>query len=135
MYDRPFGEEELERGVDSWRRKRKRARGVRYGGEGSDEPRRVQDGLKVCRPHKVRGRWTIYVRKVEEVIVQKDHTGHETKAAIVQCEDQDDGDNERLPYPEARLRVFPRGPEMEIHGQLVLEQDVKELEGMEMWFR
>ena len=39
----------------------------------------------------------MYVGTVEEVIVQKDCTGHETRAAIVQWEDQDDGYNHRLP--------------------------------------
>ena len=74
----------------------------------------------------------MYVGTVEEVMVQKDRTGHETRAAIVQWEDQDDGDYERLRYPEARLRVCPRGREMEIQGQLVREQEVKELEGEEV---
>ena len=68
--------------------------------------------------------WTMYVGTVEEVIVRKDCTGHETSAAIVQWEDQDDGYNHRLPYPEAMLRVCRRGQEMEIQGQLVAEQEV-----------
>ena len=74
----------------------------------------------------------MHVGTVQQVIVQRDHTGRETKAAILQWEDQDDGDNELLPYPEARLRLCSRGREMEIQGQLVQEQTVKELEGTEV---
>ena len=69
---------------------------------------------------------------VEEMIVQKDRTGHETKAAIVQSEDQGEEDEERMPYPVERLRVCQRGTEMEIQGQLVPEQEVRELEGEEV---
>ena len=74
----------------------------------------------------------MYVRTVKEVIVQKDCTGHETTADIVQSEDQDDGYNDRLPYPEAWLRVCWRAREMEIQGQFVLEQVVQELQGEEV---
>ena len=70
--------------------------------------------------------------EVGDVIVQKDRTGHETRAAIVQWEDQHDGDNARLPYPEARLRVRQRGPEMQLQEQLVPQQEVQELEGKEV---
>ena len=54
-------------------------------------------------PHKVRRWWRMYVGAVGEVIVQHDHAGHDTKAAIVQWGAQDDWDNEGLLYPEARL--------------------------------
>ena len=84
--------------------------------------------------HKVQGKCIMYLGTAEETIVQKDRTGHETKAAIVHLEDQEEGDEERLPYPVARLRVCPRGREMEIQGQLVPEQEAHELEGEEVSF-
>ena len=83
-------------------------------------------------PHKVRGKWRMYVGTVEEMIEQQDRTGHLTKAAILQWEDQGDEDEERLPYPVERLRVCPQGREMEIQGQLVPEQEARELEGEEV---
>ena len=58
--------------------------------------------------------------------------GHVTRAAIVQWEDQGEGDEERLPYPVERLQVWPQGREMEIHGKLVPEQEARELEGEEV---
>ena len=58
---------------------------------------------------------------VEEMIEQQDRTGHVTRAAIVQWEDQGEGDEERLPYPVEGLQVCPQGKEMEMHGHLVLE--------------
>ena len=69
---------------------------------------------------------------VEEMIEQQDRMGHVTRAAIVQWEDQGEGDEERLPYPVDRLQVCPQGREMEIHGQLVPEQEARELEGEEV---
>ena len=39
--------------ADSGRAKRKRARGVQYGEEGSAEPGRVAEGLNVYGPNKV----------------------------------------------------------------------------------
>ena len=97
-------------------------------------PKTVEEGVKVYGRHRVRERWTMYVGTVQEVNVQKDHTGHETRAAIVQWEDKDDCDNERLSYPEARLRVGPRGRGINLQGQLVPEHKVKELKGMEASF-
>ena len=88
--------------------------------------------MTVYGPHKVRGKWRMYVGTVEEMIEQHDRTGHVTKAAIVQWEDQGEEDEERLPYPVGRLRVCPRGREMEIQGQLVLEQKAREVEGEEV---
>ena len=79
-------------------------------------------------PHKVRGKWRMYVGTVEEMIEQQDRTGHVTKAAIVQWEDQGKEDEERLPYLVERLQVCPQGREMEIHGQLVQEQEAREWE-------
>ena len=58
----------------------------------------------------------MYVGTVEDIIIQKDHTGHETRAAIAQWEDQEEGDEERLPYLEARLRPCLQGWEMEIQS-------------------
>ena len=75
----------------------------------------------------------MYVGTLEEVIVQRDHAGHETRAATVQWEYQDDWNNERLPYEEATLRVCPKGSEMEIQGQLVPEHEVKEVDGTEVF--
>ena len=66
---------------------------------------------------------------VEEMIEEQDRTGHVTRAAIVQCKDQGDRDEERLPYPVGRLQVCSEGREIEIHGQQVLEQEARELEG------
>ena len=52
-----------------------------------DEPGTVGGGVTVYGPCKVRGKWRMYVGTVVEMIVQKDRTGHETKAAIVHWED------------------------------------------------
>ena len=93
--------EGMGRGTDNGRPKRKRVRGVRYGEQGSNEPRNVGEGVKVYGPHKVPGKGRMYVGTVEDMILHKDHTGHDTRAAIVQWEAQEKGDNERLPYPEA----------------------------------
>ena len=46
---------------------------------------------------------------VEEMIEHQDRTGHVTRAAIVQWEDQGEGDEERLPSPVKRLQVCPQG--------------------------
>ena len=62
------------------------------------------------------------------MIEQQDRTGHVTKAAIVQLEDQGEEDEERLPYPVERLQVCLQGREMETHGQPVPEQEAQELE-------
>ena len=62
---------------------------------------------------------------VGEVIVQHDHAGHETKAAIVQWGAQDDWDNEGLLYPEARLGVCPRARKVKKQQQLVREHKVR----------
>ena len=88
---------------------RKRARGVRYGEEqkGREEQGAVREGVTVYGPHNVRGKWRRYVGTVEEMIEQQDRTGHVTRAAIVQWEDQWEGDEERLPYPVERLQVCP----------------------------
>ena len=85
-------------------------------------------------PHKVRGKWKIYAGPVEEMIVQKDRTGDDTKAALVQGEDQEEVGKKRLPYSEARLKVCLRGQEMEIQRQLVPEQEAQEQEGEEVSF-
>ena len=69
---------------------------------------------------------------VEEMIEQQDRKGDVTRVARVQWEDQGEGDEERLPYPVERLQVCPKGREMEIHGQLVPEQEARELEGEEV---
>ena len=92
----------------------------------------VREGVTVYGPHKVRGKWRRYVKTVEEMIEQQDGTGHVTRAVIVQWDDQGKGDEERLPYPVERLQVCPQGREMEIHGQLVPEQEARELEGGEV---
>ena len=89
--------------------------------------------MKVYVPHKVGGKWRMYMGTVEEVIVQKDRGTHEMRGAIVQWEDPDERDIERLPYPAARLRVSPRGQEMEIQGQFVQEQELQEPEGEEVF--
>ena len=90
------------------------------------------EAVTVYRLHIVRGDWRMYVGTMEEMIVQKDRTGHETKAAIVHWKDQEEADEERLPYPGARLRMCLRGREREIEGQLVPEQEAPELEGQEV---
>ena len=103
-------ESRLQRGEDEdGRPKRKRARRVRYGEEpiGREEPGAVREGVTVYGPHKVCGKWRMYVGKVEEMMEQQDSTGHVTKAAIVQWEDQGEEDEERLPYPMERLQVCP----------------------------
>ena len=116
------------------RPKRKRARGLRYGEEqmGPEEQGAVREGVTVYGPHKVRGKWRRYVGTLDEMIEQQDCTGHVTRAAIVQWEDQGEEDEERLPYPVGRLQVCPQGRDMEIHGQLVPEQEARELEGEEV---
>ena len=118
--------------MDDGRPRRKKARGVRYGEEGSERPGTVGEGVTVYVPHKVRWKWRMYVGTVEEKIVQKDRTGHETKAAMLHWEDQGEADEERLRYPVDRLQVCPRGREMEIQGQLVPEQEAQHLEGEEL---
>ena len=45
------------------------------------------EGLTVYGPHKVRGKWRMYVGTVEEMIQQQDRTGHVAKAAIVHWQD------------------------------------------------
>ena len=92
----------------------------------------MREGMTVYGPHKVSGKWRRYVGTVEEMIEQQDRKGHVTRAAIVQWEDQGEGDEERLPYPVERLQVCPQRREMEIHGQLVPEQEARELEGEEV---
>ena len=74
----------------------------------------------------------MYVGTVEEMIQQQDGTGHVTKAAILQWEDQGEEDEERLPYLLGRLQVCLQGREMEMHGQLVAEQEARELEDEEL---
>ena len=69
---------------------------------------------------------------VEELIKQQDRTGHVMKAAIVQSDDQEEEDEERVQYQPQRLRLCPQGREMEIQGQLVPEQEARELEGEEV---
>ena len=88
----------------------------------------MREGVTVHGAHKVRWKWSMYVGTVEEIIEQQDRTGHVTKAAIVQWEDQGEEDEERLPYPVKRLQVCPQGSGMEIHGHLVLEREARELE-------
>ena len=116
------------------RPRKKRARGVRYGEEqkGREEQGAVREGVTVYGPHKVRGKWRRYVGTVEEMIEQQDRTGNVTRAAIMVWEDQGEGDEGRQPYPVGNLQVCPRGREMEIHGQLLLEQEARELEGEEV---
>ena len=46
--------------------------------------------------------------------------------------EQGEEDEERLPYPVERLRVCPLRRGMEIQGQLVPEQEARELEGEEL---
>ena len=92
----------------------------------------MREGMTVYGPHKVSGKWRRYVGTVEEMIEHKDRTGHVTRAAIVQWEDQSEGDEERLPYPVEGLQVCPQVREMEIHGQLVPVQEARELEGEEV---
>ena len=126
--------ERQQEGEEEGRPGRKRARGVRYGEEqkGREEQEAVREGLTLYGPHNVSGKWRRYVGRLEEMIKQQDRTGHVTRAAIVQWEDQGEGDKERLPYPVERLQVCPGGREMEIHGQLVPEQEARELEGEEV---
>ena len=92
----------------------------------------MRERVAVYGPHKVRGKWRRYVGTVEEMIEHQDRTGHVTRAAIVQWGDEGEGDEERLPYPAERLRVCPKGRELEIHGQLVPEQEARDLEGEEV---
>ena len=126
--------EQQQEGEGEGRPRRKRARGVRYGEEqrGREEQGAVREGMTVYGPHKVSGKWRRYVGTVEEKIEQQDRKGHVTRAAIVQWEDQGEGDEERLPYPVERVQVYPQGREMEIYGQLVPEQEARELEGEEV---
>ena len=126
--------ERQQEGEGEVRPRRKRTRGVRYGEEqrGRKEQGAVREGMTVYGPHKVSGKWRRYVGTVEVMIEQQDRKGHVTRAAIVQWEDQGEGDEERLPYPVERLQVCPQGREMEIHGQLVPEQESRELEGEEV---
>ena len=126
--------EQQQEGEGEGRPRRKRARGVRYGEEqrGREEQGVVREGMTVYGLHKVSGKWRRYVGTVEEMIEHQDRKRHVTRAAIVQWEDQGEGDEERLPYPVERLQVCPQGREMEIHGQLVLEQEARELEGEEV---
>ena len=121
-------------GEGEGRPRRKQTRGVRYGEEqrGCEEQGAVREGMTVYGPHKVSGKWERYVGTVEKMIEQQDRTGHVTRAAIVQWEDQGEGDEERLPYPVERLQVCPQGREMEIHGQLVPEKEAREFEGEEV---
>ena len=126
--------ERQQEGEGEGRPRRKRTRGVRYGEEqkGREEQGAVREGMPVYGPHKGSGKWRRYVGTVEEMIEQQDRKGHVTRAAIVQWEDQGEGDEERLPYPVEGLQVCPQGREMEIHGQLVPEQEARELEGEEV---
>ena len=125
--------ERQQEGEGEGRPKRKRTRGVRYGEEqrGREEQGAVREGMTVYGPHKVSGKWRRYVGTVEEMIEQQDCKGHVTRAAIVQWEDQGEGDEEGLPYPE-RLQVCLQCREMEIHGQLHPEQEARELKGEEV---
>ena len=126
--------ERQQEGEGEGRPKRKRTRGVRYGEEqrGSEEQGAVREGMTLYGPHKVSGKWRRYVGTVEEMIEHQDRTGHVTRAAIVQWEDQGVGDEERLPYPVERFQVCPHGREMEIHGQLVPKREARALEGEEV---
>ena len=126
--------ERQQEGEEEGRSRRKQTRGVRYGEEqqARKEQGALREGVTVYGPHKVSGKWRRYVGTVEEMIEQQDRTGHVTRAAIVQSEDQGDADGERLPYPVGRLQVCPQGREMEIHGQLVPEQEAREWEGEEV---
>ena len=126
--------ERQQEGEGEGRPRRKRTRGVRYGEEqrGGEEQGAVREGMTVYGPHKVRGKWRRYVGTVEEMIEQQDRRENVTRAAIVQWEDQGEGDEVRLPYPVERVQVCPQGREMEIHGQLVLEHEARELEEEEV---
>ena len=121
-------------GEGDGRPRRKRTTGVRYGEEqrGREEQGAVREGMTEYGPHKVSGKWRRYVGTVEEMIEQQIRKGHVTRAAVVQWEDQGEGDEERLPYPVERLQVCLQGREMEIHGQLVPEQEARGLEGGEV---
>ena len=92
----------------------------------------MREGVTVYGPHKLRGSSSRYVGIGEEMIEQQDRTGHVTRVAIVQWEDQGEGDEERPLYPVERLQVCPQGREMEIHRQLVPAQEAKGLEGEEV---
>ena len=92
----------------------------------------MKEGVEVHGSHTVRGEWGMYVGTVEDMMIQKDRTGYETRVAMVQWEDQEEGDEERLLYVEARGSICPRGREMEIQEQLVPEQEAQELKGEEM---
>ena len=109
--------EQQQEGEGEGRPRRKWARGVRYGEEqrNCEEQGAVREGMTVYGPHKVSGKWRRFVGTVEEMIEQHERKGHVTRAAIVQWEDQGEGDEERLPYPVERLQVCPQGREMEIH--------------------
>ena len=126
--------ERRQEGEGEGRPRRKRTRGVRHGEEerGCEEQGAVREGMTVYGPHKVSGKWRRYAGTVQEMIEQQDSTGHVTRAAVVQWEDQGEGDEETLPYPVERLQVCPQGREMEMHGQLVPEQEARELEGEEV---
>ena len=100
--------------------------------KGREEQGALREGVTVYGPHKVSGKWRRYVGTVEEMIEQQDRTGPVTRAAILQWEYQGEGDEERLPYPVERLQVCPQGREMEIHVQLVPEQEARKLEGEEV---
>ena len=88
----------------------------------------MQAGVTEYGPHKVRGKWRMYVGTVQEMIEQQDRTGHVKRAALVQWEDQGEENEERLPYPVERLQVCLQGREMEIQGKLVPEQEAPDLE-------
>ena len=83
------------------RPRRKQATGVKYGKEqmGREEQGELRKGVTVYGPHKLHGKSRRYVGTVEEMIEQQDRTGHVTRAAIVQWEDQGEGDEERLSSP------------------------------------
>ena len=121
-------------GEEEGRPRRKRTRGVRYGEEqkGREVQGMMREGVTVYGPHKVSGKLRRYVGTVEDMIEQQDPTGHVTRAAIVQWEDQGEGDEVGLPYPMETLQVCPQGREMEIHGQLVPDQEAGEFEGEEV---
>ena len=72
---------------------------------GREEQGTVREGVTVCGPPKVRGKGRMYVGTVEEMMEQQDRTGHVTKAAIVQWEDQGGEREERLRYPVERSQV------------------------------
>ena len=106
--------ERQQEGKEAGRPRRKRTRVVRYGEEqqGREEQGAGQEGVTVYDLHKVSGKWRRYVGTVEEMIEQQDRTGHVRRAAVVQWEDHGEGDDERLPWPIARLQVCPQGREI-----------------------